>query len=135
MEPQVLEPIGPIPRWRNALVWVGLLSAGVLAIVLALYLSHQFQGRIPAINWLIAVLAGFTTLGLLGTLGLSRATLKEASLIAATGAVGGIVGLSWGPQGIFVGLVVANIATSVVAWRKRRVGTSPNKSLERTGER
>ena len=133
MDPQVLIGTVRSRRIRSVLIALGLIAIAAIVFAVAIYLENQFQGRIPASNWAFAMVCGLVTLFLLGTLGLSRATLKDASLIAATGITCATVGFLWGPRWVCYGVFAAAIVDKMVAWRRRRQ-VSPNKSLERTRE-
>ena len=109
-------------RIRSALTALALLSIATIALVVGLYLWTKFRGGFPAINWFLAVLGVFTTLGLVGAMIISRYSPETILTIVAIGIACAAVAFLWGPLGIFWGLVAANIATSVVAWDRRRAG-------------
>ena len=134
MDPQVLEALGRTARWKNVLIWIGLLAGGMLSIAIALYLWNLFDGRIPGVNWLLALFSGFLTVCLIGVLIFDRAPLRTVLLVVAVGLGCAAVGFRWGGLGLLFGLVAAHIVTSMIAWRKRAV-VSPNTSLERTRQR
>jgi hypothetical protein len=124
METQVSEVQDRGGRWKSVLIALGLLSGATLALVVALYMWSYFGGRTPAMNWFLAVLIGLTTLGLAGAFAISRPSLRTTSVIISIGAICTAVGFIWGPIGIFSALVIGNIVTSFVAWRKRRASES-----------
>lgn len=130
MDPQVLETIGRTARWKNVLIWIGLISGAMLSIALALFLWNLYDGRIPAANWLLALLSGFTTICFVGVLIFYRATFKTALLVLAVGIGCAAVGFRWGGLGLLFGLVAAHIVASAVTWRNR-TRVSPNTSRER----
>jgi xanthine/uracil permease len=134
MDPQVLIGAVRSRRIRSVLIALGLIAVATIVFAAAIYLEKRFQGLIPASNWAVAMVCGLVTLFLLGQLGFSRAYLKEASLIAATGITCATVSILWGPRWIFYGVLAAAIVEKLVAWHRRRQA-SPNKSLERTREK
>jgi hypothetical protein len=134
MDPQVLESLGRTARWKSVLIWIGLISGAALSIAIALYLWNLFDGRIPAVKWLIALLSGFTAICLVAVLIFDRAPLKTVLLVVGIGLGCAAVGFRWGFPGLLFGLVAAHVVTSIVARRKRE-RMSTDKSLERTRER
>ena len=131
MDPQVLISTVRSRRIKSALIALGLITAAAIVFAVAIYLENQFQGRIPVSNWAFAIVCGLVTIFLLGDVGLSRASLKLASLIAATGIGCATVSFVWGPRWVCYGILAVAIADKLAAWHRRRK-VSPNKSLERT---
>jgi len=120
MDTQVLVESPRSRRIKSALTALALLSVATAALAISLVLWSRFNSDVPAINWFLAVLFGFTTVGLVGAFALSRASFKTLVLIIATGVACAAVGFLWGPMGLFCGIVAGNLVTSLVAWRKRR---------------
>lgn len=119
MDPQVFEVIGRTSRWKNVLIWIGLISGAALSIAIALYLWNLFDGRIPAVKWLLALLSGFTTICFVGVLIFDRAPLSTTVLAVAVGLGCAAVGFRWGFPGLLFGLVAAHIVTSITASKRR----------------
>ena len=134
METQVDLGISRRRRTRSILTALVLLSVATIALAASLFLWTQFQGGVPAINWFIAVICGFTAIGFVGTTIISRGSPKMVLVIIAACTACAAVGFLWGPRGVLLGVVAGSFVNSLVAWLSHRK-VSPNKSLERTRDR
>jgi hypothetical protein len=118
MEAQLLK--AKVPSWwlRSLPAALGLIAVGIAGIAISLYLWSQFQ-RVPAGNWLAAVLCCLATLGMVIAAARSH-SFKSAWGAMAVGITCTSVGFFWGLLGLFWFLLAAEAVAKFIAWLLRR---------------
>ena len=105
---------------RRLLIWFGLISIGIGAIALSLYLWTRFQ-LVPAGNWLVAILGSLAILSVAMASTTTHGSNKTAWPAIMVGTACTVVGFFWGLQALFLSFVAAQGVVEFIAWLRRRV--------------